>query len=178
MVKGEIYKKLMPFDENRFKTSADLDVWLRILEKHPIAILDEKLMNRRISNAQGSYTTTYLRTEQADFFKVMDYYLKKSIIPNISRKTLNKYEFLRYIDNIKCAINYLIKKQPQEAKNLLRKTSSSNIFFEAISNFKKPKFFIWWCAGIVILGLVHLGLGQHLGKSLHWLLYTFKRRFM
>lgn len=179
MVKSKIYKELVPFNEDKFKTSADLDMWLRILKKYPIAILDEKLMSRRINDTQGSYATTYLRTEQADFFKVMDYHLShRSIVLEVSHKTLNKYEFLRYIDNIKRAINYLSKKQPQEAKNLLGKSFSSNIFFEAISNFKKPKFFIWWCGGIVILGLVYLGLGQHIGKSLHWLLYTFKRRFM
>ena len=179
MVKSKIYKELVPFNEDKFKTSADLDIWLRILKKYPIAILDEKLMSRRINSIQGSYTTTYLRTEQADFFKVMDYFLSyRSIVQEISHKTLSKYEFLRYIDNIKRAINYLIKKQPQETKNLLVKSFSANIFFEAISNFKKPKFFIWWFIGIIISGLVHLGLGQHFGKSLHWLLYTFKRRLM
>lgn len=179
MVKGEIYKKLAPFNEDKFKTSADLDMWLRILKKYPIAILNEKLMNRRINNTQGSYTTTYLRTEQLDFFKVMDHYLlHKSIVPEVSYKTLNKYEFLKYIDKVKRVINYLIKKQPQEAKDLLDKSFSLNIFFEAIANFKKPKYFIWWCIGIIISGLVHLGLGQYLGKSLHWILYTFKRRFI
>ena len=121
MVKGKIYKELVPFNQKRFKTSADLDMWLRILEKYPIAILDEKLINRRVNDIQGTYITNYLRTEQADFFKVIDYYLKKSVVSNIPRKILDKYKALKYKDNVKIAINYLIIKQPQKAKNLLRK---------------------------------------------------------
>ena len=121
-----------------------------------------------------------MRTEQWDFFKVMDYYLSdKSIATEVpTHRTLSKYEFLKYRDKVRRAINYLIKKQPQEAKKLLEKSFSANIFFEAITNFKKPKYFIWWCIGIIISGLVHLGLGQYIGKSLHWLLYTFKRKFI
>jgi len=180
MVKCKIYKELAPFNEDKFNTSADLDIWLRILIKHPIAILDEKLMNRRFNDTQGSYATTYLRTEKADFFKVMDYYLSdKSIATEVPpHRTLSKYEFLKYRDKVRRAINYLIKKQPQEAKKLLEKSFSANIFFEAIANFNKPKYFFWWCIGIIISGLVHLGLGQYIGKSLHWLLYTFKEKIL
>jgi len=179
MVKGRIYKELVAFNGNRFKTSADLDMWLRILAKCPIAILNEKLMSRRSSNTQGIFASTYLRTKQADFFKVMDYYLEKSIVSNISHKTLNRYKALKYNDDIKRAINYLIKKQPQEAKNLLREVVfSNNIVLDAIGNAKRLKFFIYWCSSIVILCLIYIGLGKYLGKSLYWLMYTFRRRFI
>ena len=179
MVRSKIYKELVPFNEKRFKTSADLDMWLRILQICPIAILNEYLIKHRVSNTQGSFQLRYLRTEQADFFKVMDCYLSdSSILLDIPPKILNKYEFQKYIDNVRCAINYLIKKQTQDAKKLLKRSFSANIFFEAISNLNKPKCFIYWCIGVFVLVLIRFGLGQNLGKSLHWLLYTFKRRFM
>lgn len=179
MVRSKTYKELAPFNEDRFRTSADLDMWLRILEKHPIAILNEKLMSWRISNIQGSYRGRYLRTEQADFFKVMDYYLSIKVANmDIPKNVLNKYEFLRSIDRIRCAVNYVIKNQSQDAKRLLKKSFSANIFWGAMGSVRKPKFLAYWIFGAIFLGLIYLGLEKYLGRSFHWLLYQWKRRFV
>jgi len=176
MVRGKIYKELVPFNEKKFGTSADLDIWLRILESHPIAILDEKLMSHRISNTQGSFSFRYLRVKQADFFKVMDYYLSIKIKNmNIPKDVLNKYEFLRGIDKIRCAVNYLIQGKEKYAKKLLKKTFSFYIFLGAISSFKKTKFLIYWISGLILLVLICIGLGKYIGKSLYYLLYRWKR---
>jgi len=177
MVRSKLYKELAPFNDERFGTSADLDMWLRILEKCPIAILDEKLMRHRISKAQGSYKYGYLRTEQADFFKVMDCYLSvKSGMLDIPYSALNKYEFLRSMDKIGCAWSYLIKSKPQEAKKLLRESFSATMF--RMRSIRKPKLVAYWIFGLMLLVLVHLGLGRYLRRSLHWLLYRWGRRFI
>jgi len=176
MVRGKIYKELVPFNADSFGTSADLDMWLRILERQPIAIIDEKLMGYRISNTQGSFYSRYLRTEQADFFKVIDYYLSTKVNNiNIPKSNLNKYEFLRSIDKIRCAVNYLIQGKEKYAKRLLKKTFSFYIFLGAISSFKKTKFLIYWISGLILLVLICLGLGKYIGKSLYYLLYRWKR---
>jgi len=177
MVKGELYKQLVPFDVEHFGTSADLDMWLRILQTCPIAILDEPLMEHRVSSAQGSYTTRYLRTELADFFKVMDHYLgSESSALRIPRKALRKYAFLRAIDNIRRAVNHLIKGHPQKARPLLKRILSRDAFLGALSSIKKGKFLVYWFSGVILLALVQLGFGPYLGKILHWLLYRWKRR--
>ncbi len=179
MVRGKIYKGLVHFNEKKFGTSSDLDVWLRILEKQPIAILDEKLMSYHISNAQGSFSYGYLRTEPADFYRVMDYYLTNKVDNiDIPRNVLNKYEFLRSIDKIRCAVNYLIQGKGKEAKGLLKKSFSFYIFLGAISSFKKTKFLIYWISGLGLLVLIYLGLGKYVGEKLHWLLYKRKGRFI
>ena len=176
MVRSKIYKELAPFNEKRFKTSADLDMWLRILQICSIAILNEYLIEHRISNTQGSFQLRYLRTEQADFFKVMDCYLSVKIgNMNIPKNVLNKYEFLRSIDKIRCAINYLIKDRLQDAKDLLKKSFSIDIFRGAIGNIGKPKFLTCWILGLILLGLVDIGLGKYIRKSLYYLLYRRKR---
>ena len=176
MVRGKIYKELMPFNEKKFGTSADLDMWLRILERQPIAIIDEKLMSHRVSKAQGSFYSRYLRTEQADFFKVIDYYLANKVDNmDISRNVLKKYEFLRSIDKIRCAVNYLIQGKKKCAKRLLKKSFSFYIFLGAISSFKKTKFLIYWISGLILLVLICIGLGKYIGKSLYYLLYRWKR---
>ncbi len=172
LVKSKIYKELIPFDENRFKSSADLDMWLRILERHPVVILDKKLMYYRISNRQGSFHINHLRTEKADFFKVMDYYLSDRVSKmNIPKYVLNKYEFLRSIDRIRCATNYIIQDRLQDAKKILKKSFSVDILRGAMGNIGKPKFIAYWIFGIFLLVSVHLGLGKYLRKSLYYLLY-------
>jgi hypothetical protein len=176
MVRGKIYKELVPFNERKFGTSADLDMWFRILERYPIAISNEKLMNYRINDTHGSFQLRYLRTEQADFFKVIDYYLSAKVNNiNIPKSNLNKYEFLRSIDKIRCAVNYLIQGKKKYAKRLLKKTFSFYIFLGAISSFKKTKFLIYWISGLILLVLICIGLGKHIGKSLYYLLYRWKR---
>jgi len=179
MVRGKIYKEVIPFNEKMFGISADLDMWFRILGRYPIAIINEKLMNRRISNTHVSFSCGYLRTEQSDFYRVMDYYLaNKFDNMEIPRGTLNKYEFLRSIDRIRCAANYLIQGKEKYAKRLLKKSFSFYIFLGAISSFRKTKFLIYWISGLGLLVLIYIGLGKYIGGKLHWLLYKWKRRFV
>ena len=171
MVRGKLYKELTPFDWDRFGTSADLDMWLRILEKCPIAIIEEKLMRYRLSTTHGSYQFRFLRTGEADFFKVMDYHLSvKSGVLDIPRSALNKYEFRRSPDKIMRAINYLNKGESQEAKRLLRQSFSTMAFRSAVQSIAQPKLLSFWLCGILLLGSGHLG--RYLAKSLRWLLYS------
>ena len=175
MVRGKLYKELAPFDGHRFRTSADLDMWLRILEKCPIVILEEELMCYRISNEHGSYPYRYSRTEEADFFKVMDYHLSvKPGVLDIPRNALNKYEFQRGLDKIMRAINYLNKGESQEAKRLLRESLSTMAFRGAVQSIARPKRLSFWICGILLLGSGYLR--RYFAKSLRWLMRRLDRR--
>jgi hypothetical protein len=145
-------------------------MWLRILEKHPIAILEEKLMCYRCSDVSWSYRSKYTRTEESDFFKVMDYYLSvKSNVLNIPHSALDGYEFLRSLNRITRAVNYLLKAQPEEAKRLLKQSLSATTFRIAVCSVRKPKLLAHWIFGMMLLGSSYLGLGRCLAKSLRWL---------
>lgn len=169
MVRSEIYKQLSTFQVERFGTSSDLDMWLRILKKHPIAILDEKLMKYRISNIQGGTKYNYLRTEEADFFKVIDFHLLAQTC--IDKKTLtsslNDYEFQRSDDNIQRAVNYILKGQSPNAKKLLKESFSINVFWVAISRFKNPKLMAVLVFGLMLLSSTYLGLELYISKMYH-----------
>lgn len=179
MVRSRIYKKLLPFNVENFATSADLDMWLRILGERPITILDEKLMSYRISYLQGTYQFGYERTELADFFKVMNYYLStKSGTLDISHSTLNKYKLLKSIDNIRCAVNCLAKGKSRDAKKLLKESFSVNLFKVAMGENRKLYFITYLIFATVLLLLAHLGLGHCLGKMLHYLRYKWKMRLV
>jgi glycosyltransferase involved in cell wall biosynthesis len=175
MVRGKLYKELAPFDVDRFGTSADLDMWLRILEKGPIAVLDEKLMSYRFSTTHGSYQWRFFRTEEADFFKVMDYHLSlNSSVLGIPRSVLNKYEFLRSLDKIMRAISHLNKGESAEAGRLLRESLSARAFRGAVRSIGRPRAVAFWLCGILLLASGHLR--QYLAKSLGWLMRRVDRR--
>ena len=175
MVRGKLYKELAPFNGERFGTSADLDMWLRILEKGPIAVLDEKLMNYRVSTTHGSYQWPFVRTEEADFFKVMDYHLSvKSGVMDIPRSVLDKYEFQRSLDKIVRAINHLNKGESAEAKGLLRESVSARAFRGAMGNITRPRTVAFWLCSILLLGSGRLR--PYLAKSLRWSMRRLNRR--
>lgn len=169
MVQSNVYKKLSIFDVERFGTSSDLDMWLRILKKHPIAILDEKLMRYRISYMQVGTKYNYLRIDEADFFKVIDFHLSDEMCSNIKTPTssLNYYEFQRSDDNIQRAVNYILKGQSQNAKNLLKKSFSIKIFWVAMSQFKKPRLLAILVFGLMLLSSAYCGLERHLSIIYH-----------
>lgn len=175
MVKGKLYKELAPFDGDRFGTSADLDMWLRILEKGPIAVLDEKLMSYRVSARQGSYQLWFSRTEEGDFCKVMDYHLSvNSGVLNIPRSVLNKYEFQRSTEKVMRAMNHLNQGESAEARRLLRTSLSTRAFRGAVRSIGRPKVVAFWLCGILLLGSGHLR--PYLAKSLRWLMRRVERR--
>ncbi|MCL4462314.1 MAG: glycosyltransferase [Firmicutes bacterium] len=173
MVRSELYKELMPFNVEKFRTSADLDMWLRILATHPIVILQEKLMSYRFSIEQGSYQFACLRTERADYFEVMDYYLSRQAESNFSAKALVKYELAKNIDRVRCAKNYLLKSQSSEAKRLLIETFSANMFWGfggAGGGVGAQKVLVYWLFAAISVALFKFGLGQCLARSLQRLL--------
>ncbi len=177
MVKNEIYKGLTPFNYEKFRTSADLDMWLRILEMHRVAILEERLLNYRISKSQGSYTLGYLLTEKSDFLKTMDHYLSvKSGNLNIPKDILDSYEIKRSFDNLLRAVNHLIKNEPQDAKKLIEEALTLNVFAASMEYAEKLKFIIYCVFGVIFLILIRLDLSSYLGKGLHWFLYSWKHR--
>ncbi|MFC1952559.1 glycosyltransferase family 2 protein [Chloroflexota bacterium] len=169
MVKGQLYKELVPFDFDRFGASSDLDMWFRILERQPVAILDEKLMCYRISNKRGAHLDKRVGTEETQSFIVLDHYL--STIANefeVSPDTLGKYEFRRALDKIMRALKYTAKGDPIEGKKLLRGAISVAAFRGATRNILKPKLLSLWICGILIL--ISGPLMGHLAKILYRIL--------
>lgn len=178
MVRSKIYKDLAPFNDDKFGTSADLDMWFRILERRPIAILDEELMSWRVSETHGSYLYNYLRADEADFFKVMDFYLSRETDDlKIPKGDLNIYELQRTIDDITRSVNFVLKSQPQDAKKLLKKSLSFRVFKAAIDCIKEPKYLAYCIFGVTLSFSINLKIGLYLAKVFLWLLYRWKRMF-
>lgn len=135
MVRTEIYREyIREWGSSLFRSSSDIDTWLRLARKTPIAVLNEPLMSYRISNAQFSNSIRN-RTERADFFLVMDNYLARpDVLGLLTQDDLRHYGWLERHECVARALNLLILSRSTEAKKLLRGFFSRDTFSAAIHN--------------------------------------------
>lgn len=109
-----------PFDAARYHVAADLDMWIRILQRCPIGIVDEPLMSYRHSATQWSQRYRRLRTDQDLHFDILDRYLAED--PSLAARCapdLEEHEFHRVDDQTFRAANAVIKDDAEQARALL-----------------------------------------------------------
>lgn len=116
MVRTIIYKKEIKYwRAELFKSSSDLDVWLRILEKHSVVVLHEKLMKYRIGKYHFSASLKN-RIERSDFFLVIDFYLKKNhVLKNLSKADIRNYRWVERASYVTQAAKLYILSRFNEA---------------------------------------------------------------
>jgi len=140
MVRTEIYKQeIGMWDGVCYATSADLDVWLRILKKHSIGIINEPLMNYRVSHYSYSYNYKRLIRGRHDIFLVLDNYISGFAKNRIDSKDGNNYKLLLIKDKINRAISHLIHDERKESLGLLTDIFSVDTIYcslKDISHFK------------------------------------------
>ena len=164
MTRTSIYNKIGLFNEKDFETSADLEMWLRILEKYEIGILDQTLMKHRISISSG--TTSYLnkRTKRADFFLVMDHFVASpTLTTKIKEKFWKRYEYYKDLDEAYLARNFLKRGKTNKAKNLLNKVLSISFIINSFKGLNGIKQLI---ITIVLFLGIKVGFGKLFGNIL------------
>lgn len=119
MVKTNIYQdEIKCWRGELFKSSSDLDVWLRILLQHPVGMLPNPLMRYRVSKFQFS-AHIRAQVDRTDFFLVMDYYLAQQGIQNLlTEDDRLHYRWLERTERIRRAVNYFMCNQINEANHL------------------------------------------------------------
>lgn len=120
MVRTPVYNQEIKYWlGERFKTSADLDVWLRVLLNHPVGYLKEQLMRYRISSDQWS-AKVRLATERADFFLVTDHYLAQEFVKSFLTATdMSNYRNLDRRDRVMRAVNIYITGYSRQVNELI-----------------------------------------------------------
>ena len=122
MLRSDLYFKLSPFNHDQFGSAPDLDMWLRAVKCAPIIILDEKLMNYRVSKTQGTNKLNRLRTRESDYFKDMDFHIaRNNQTIGISAKAMNSYDLSRFGDQLICSWNSLCKKDWNGFRDQIKK---------------------------------------------------------
>lgn len=149
----------------RFRTAADLDLWLRMAHYRPIGIIDEPLHLYRISAQQGSAQMERARTYEAHWFSVMDHYLAMPDVREIVRAdALAFYEMQRSIDQVRRAMNFLSQGQAVEARSLLDTAHPWKHLFTARN---RPYRLGQLMLGTMLWLTVQLGLARWGGQIAH-----------
>jgi glycosyltransferase involved in cell wall biosynthesis len=101
-----------------FGGSADLDVWLRILQRHPIGILPQAIMRYRISLSQWS-AKDRMDISRADFFSVVDHYMAMEEVRQfLTAEDIINYERLERRDRVMRSVNALLQNHSELAMKL------------------------------------------------------------
>ncbi len=148
MARVDIYKnQIKSWNGKQFKTSADLDVWLRFSEIKDIGIITEKLISYRMSIASFSYQTKFLRVVPRDMFLIMDFYLNKYVNLYFD---MSDYDYLKFKDNILVSSNKIINNKIIKAKDI--ELHNINVLKKIL--FSKQKFKIYIYAILLKLLLI------------------------
>ena len=133
MARTTVYQQdIQSWRGDAFKTSADLDVWFRMLQRNKIGILPESLMRYRISSGQHSERLRS-RTGRADLFLVLDYYLaQKDVQALLNEEDRLHFRRLERTDRIVRAVNWYLSGNAHEARVLCRDILSVDAFRAAM----------------------------------------------
>lgn len=160
MVRTQVYQQeIKCWRGELFKSSADLDLWLRILQHHPIGYLPERLMRYRISGNQFS-SRVRMGTERADFFLVADYYLaQESVRVLLDASDLSNFRCLDRRDRVMRATNLFINGYPKQANELMQDVFSRDALTAALKS-KRGLFVLlvgWYVKLLALLRLNRIG---------------------
>ncbi|MGZ3789768.1 MAG: glycosyltransferase family 2 protein [Bacteriovorax sp.] len=123
VVRANAYsEKIKSWNGGGYKSSADLDVWLRLSEMGKIAAIRTPLLKYRVAEASFSYRIAKKRTTKHDLFLVLNEYKNKN---KLTPSMIEDYYFLELKDQSLRSLNIIRNKKrderfPREVKfNLL-----------------------------------------------------------
>ena len=120
MGRREVIAELALSGSGRYHIAYDLDMWVQVLRRHAIAILDEPLMAYR--HSAGQFTSRYgqLRVTQEVFFDLMDDYITADGWQGrLTADDLREYAFHRLDDATLRAVHHIVRNEPDSARTLL-----------------------------------------------------------
>ncbi|MAE21962.1 MAG: hypothetical protein CMK92_05975 [Pseudomonas sp.] len=157
MIRSSFLKnEIKIWNGDEYKSSADLDVWLRINKIFRFAFLNKPLMGYRLAQESFSYRIAKLRTYKHDLFLVLD---------TIENKTLNEVEdsyFLEFKDITLRIVNIIRSKKLDEELPVF--DYNWQILF-------KKAFFSLWHMKFFIIGFIVYMMRPLLSKkvrSIYW----------
>ena len=157
MIKSSLLKnEIQTWNGDDFKSSADLDVWLRINENSRFAFIAKPLMGYRLAQESFSFRIAKLRTYKHDMFLVLE---------SIENKTLEELEdsyFLEFKDITLRIVNIVRSKKLDE--DLPAFDYNWHVLF-------KKSFFSLWHMKFFVIGLIIFMIRPLLTKqnrSLYW----------
>jgi GT2 family glycosyltransferase len=163
MARRTALESVGPFDAVNYDVAADLDMWIRILRRYPVGVIDEPLMSYRHSKSQWSSRYNKLRTTPELYFSIMDHYLEvDGWRARLSAGDLTEYAFHRQDDDTKRAGNQVILGNYEGAMNLVRTPFPWRTL---LTNLRRRKFRVLLMHAAIVAGLA-VGAGRLLARLL------------
>ena len=120
MVRREVYREVGPFQEERYASAADLDMWMRIARRYPVAIIEEHLFNYRHTATSEAHKALHLRTTPDLAFIVIDDHLGQGLTHLVRPDAAAAYEAYRQEDRLLIAANHYIRDELPAMRRVLR----------------------------------------------------------
>ena len=167
MVRTDVFQHdIKAWRGEMFGSSADLDVWLRVLQHHACGILPEPLMRYRISTAQFSAAVRQ-GTGRADFFRVIDHYQAQAwVAQQLEPADYLNYARLERRDRVMRAVNSLLKDELAQACELCRDVLSPDAFWAAVQS---KRGLMVLTLGVFVRVSIALGLASPAKRILNYL---------
>jgi glycosyltransferase involved in cell wall biosynthesis len=109
MVRAAVHREIGLYDQKKYRNTADLEMWMRIARRYPIAVLEAHLMKYRHFHGNSSQRYHRLRTAPENFFVIVDEYLAGGDAAVALPEALVSYEAHRSEDRLMAAISHYIK---------------------------------------------------------------------
>ncbi len=153
IAKKSVYMDIGLYNPNISQYIVDTDLYMRLLEKYPIRIIDKRLLNYRLNTSQGSYEYKFTRLEEPGFFKILDKYIYDPKY-NLTDMT-DHYNILKQEEYANLALNHLVHKNTDMAKHLIKKSLSFKRIIYSIKNYKKFRRLLY---SLVLLLYIYFGI--------------------
>lgn len=119
MVRASVYASVGRYREERYRIASDLEMWMRIARRWPIAVLEDHLMKYRHFHGNASQQFEYLRTGPDAYFFLMDEYLETGDRALATPEAMTHFEAHRMEDRLMSVISHYIKGELDEGRRLL-----------------------------------------------------------
>ncbi len=124
MARTSFFKNDLGFFDASIPQAADLDAFLRMLQKRPILFLPDPLIYNRLSVHGYSYEALKKKTTLNDLFLVVDRHLQAGADALLTDMDRNNYAYLRLKDEIRCAVNGILQGDRAAARDMTRNVFS------------------------------------------------------
>jgi glycosyltransferase involved in cell wall biosynthesis len=118
MVRAAVHRDVGVY-QARYEIASDLEMWLRIARRYPIATLEAHLIKYRRFHGSSSEDYDHLRTSPENFFIILDEYLASGDRTLATRPALMNYEAHRSEDRLMAAISHYIKGELSDGRRAL-----------------------------------------------------------
>ncbi|HEV2131088.1 MAG TPA: glycosyltransferase [Longimicrobiaceae bacterium] len=120
MVRASVYREFGGYRQERYRNTADLDMWLRIARRYPIGVLEEHLFKYRHFHGSSGERYHHLRTDPARTLTILDDHLADAAGRVATPRALAAHEAHRAEDALMRSVSHYIRGELPQTRATLR----------------------------------------------------------